>query len=70
MSNLHAKLKIEGMHCDACIRRLRIALEKLPSLYINDIAVGSTSITYNSAEMTSQQIGATIEKIGFRPVTA
>jgi len=70
MSNLHAKLEIDGMHCDACIRRLRIALEKLPSLHINDIAVGSTSITYNSAETTSQKIGAAIEKIGFRPIAA
>jgi copper chaperone len=70
MSHQQAKLKIDGMHCDACVRRLRIALEKLPSLHINDIAVGSTSVTYNPAETTSQQIGTAIEKIGFRPVTA
>jgi copper chaperone CopZ len=39
-----AKLKIEGMHCQACVNRVKRALEQVDGLRIQEIQIGSASI--------------------------
>ncbi len=38
------KLAIEGMHCDACVRRVRKALEKVEGAKIQSVEVGSAVV--------------------------
>jgi copper chaperone CopZ len=40
----HINIKIEGMHCQACVARVRRALEKLDGLTIHDVSIGSASV--------------------------
>ncbi len=40
----HVNIAIEGMHCQACVARVRRALEKLDGLTIHEISIGSASV--------------------------
>ena len=44
------ELKIEGMHCQACVARVRRALERVEDLKVNDVQVGSASVSTDDAE--------------------
>lgn len=37
-------LKIDGMHCHACVARVRRALEDIEDLRVNDVQIGSASV--------------------------
>ena len=54
-------LTISGMHCDACARRLRKALERVPGLRIESVEVGRVRValeTASPAEATAAITGA------------
>ena len=38
-------LEIDGMHCDACIRRVKTALGRVPGVEVQDVALGSARVT-------------------------
>jgi copper chaperone CopZ len=38
------KVQIEGMHCDACVRRVRKAIEKVEGTEIKSVEVGSAVV--------------------------
>ena len=42
------KLKIDGMHCGACVRRVSQALAATPGVVVNEVGVGTA--TLSSAE--------------------
>ena len=37
-------LKIEGMHCEACVNRVKRALERVEDTKIKEVQIGSASI--------------------------
>jgi copper chaperone CopZ len=43
------KIEVEGMHCGACVSRVRKALEKVAGLLIDDVEIGSAQIRLVSA---------------------
>jgi copper chaperone CopZ len=43
------KIAIEGMHCDACVRRVKKALEKVPGVAVESVAVGSAEVATDAA---------------------
>ena len=58
------QLSIDGMHCMACVRRVRAAVEKLPGVAIADLAIGS--LTGTTAGTTSvADVVAAIGQAGF-----
>ncbi len=44
------KIAIEGMHCDACVRRVRKALENVPGVHVQDVAAGSALIAAEESQ--------------------
>jgi len=42
------KLEIDGMHCQACVARVRKALEKVPGAQIERVDVGSAELAIDS----------------------
>ena len=61
------KLNIEGMHCDACVRRVSAALAGVPGVAVGTVEIGSAEVAYQPDKATPEQIAATVEKIGFTP---
>jgi copper chaperone CopZ len=58
-------LAIEGMHCDACVRRVRAALAGVDGVEVKNVRVGSADIeTPDSGSNVEDAIYA-INNIGF-----
>ncbi len=55
-------LKIDNMHCDACIRRVTQALNSLPDTRVEEVYIGTARIETSA---TPEQILAAMQKTGF-----
>jgi copper chaperone len=60
-----AKLSIEGMHCDACARRVTKALNGVEGVRVESVEVGSASVAFDAATVAPEQIVAAVDRIGF-----
>lgn len=58
-------LSIDGMHCEACVRRVTNALQKVGGLQLKSVEVGSAQVAFNPQEKTVDDIIAVINSIGF-----
>ena len=56
-------LTIDGMHCGACVRRVRLALEKVPGVGVSDVSVGKASVTLTGVEM--KDVLAALDQAGY-----
>lgn len=61
------KLRIENMHCDACVRRVRQALEKVEGVQVDDVRVGAARVEAPESVPETALVSA-VEKAGY-PVT-
>ena len=55
-------LRIENMHCTACIRRVTAALNALPNTTVDEVQLGAARI---QTQATPEQIQAAMQKTGF-----
>jgi len=59
------KIAIEGMHSEACVKRVRRALENIDGLQVREVILGSAAVD-GDAKQRAAAIEA-IEKAGFQP---
>jgi copper chaperone len=62
-------LSIEGMHCEACVRRVTAALGKMEGVQVDSVEIGSASVTFNPEQVTVEKIAGAVNKIGFEART-
>ena len=55
-------LRIENMHCTACIRRVTAALNTLPETRVEEVQLGAARLETTA---TPDQILAAMQKTGF-----
>ena len=60
-----AALKIDGMHCDACVRRVRTALSKIEGVASTEVMIGSAEVQYDPGKIDAAKLLAAVEKIGY-----
>ncbi|MBV8817043.1 MAG: heavy-metal-associated domain-containing protein [Acidobacteriaceae bacterium] len=60
-------LRVTGMHCEACVRRLSVALGKMPGVEVEKVEVGSARLRYDPQATSPDQIAQAVEKAGFGP---
>jgi copper chaperone CopZ len=58
-------LKIDGMHCDACVRRVRMALGKVDGVEVKDVKVGRAQLAIDPAKATPEAAIDAVNGIGF-----
>lgn len=58
-------VKISGMHCEACVRRVRAALEKVPGLAVEDVTVGIARLRVPTGTAHQEAIRTAVSKTGF-----
>jgi copper chaperone CopZ len=57
-------LRIENMHCDSCVRRVKMALEKVEGVQVGEVQVGSARV--QAAEnVAASAVAAAVEKAGY-----
>ncbi len=59
------QLRIEGMHCEGCVRRVAQALNKLEGVHVHSVEVGSAAVVLDSARVSPQQVAAAVNGLGF-----
>ena len=59
-------LKIEGMHCDGCVRRVTAALKNVEGVTVDKVEVGSALVEYNGDPASRVRIAEAVSKIGFQ----
>jgi copper chaperone CopZ len=59
------KLKLEGMHCAGCVRRVTTALQALPGVKVRSVEVGSAKVEFDKSEATANDIALAVDRIGF-----
>lgn len=59
-------LRIDGMHCDACVRRVRMMLQRAGATEIHDVEVGSADFSVDSGEAGAKPFIEALENGGFQ----
>ena len=62
------KLSIEGMHCQACVRRVQNALEKVEGVQVQSVEVGSAVVGARPEQ--EQAILEAVRKAGYQAQAA
>ncbi|HEY7336013.1 MAG TPA: heavy metal-associated domain-containing protein [Bryobacteraceae bacterium] len=57
------KISIEGMHCQACVRRVEKALAAVESAKVENVEIGSASISADSSR--EQAVIDAVRKAGY-----
>jgi copper chaperone CopZ len=58
------KLSIEGMHCQACVRRVQKALEKVDGVQVESVDVGSAVVGAQPEQ--EQEVLEAVRKAGYQ----
>ena len=59
------KVAIEGMHCQACVRRVREAIEKVEGAQVREVEIGSADIAVDPSRQAL--VLESIRKAGYQP---
>ena len=59
------RLSIEGMHCEACARRVTNALAAVDGIRVDSVEVGSAQVKFDAAKTSPDKIVAAVDHIGF-----
>jgi copper chaperone CopZ len=58
-------ITIEGMRSPACVKRVRMALEKIQGLRVRDVTLGSALVDGDAKQQAAAL--AAIERAGYQP---
>jgi copper chaperone len=61
-------LKIEGMHCDMCVKKVSGALEGVAGVRAVevDLAGGTATVTFNPETTDTAEFGKAVEGVGYK----
>ncbi|MCZ2151945.1 MAG: heavy-metal-associated domain-containing protein [Bryobacterales bacterium] len=59
-------LEITGMHCNGCVNSLSKALQRVDSVEVKQVVIGSATVAFDPARATEQDIFRAVEKAGFQ----
>ena len=58
-------LRIDGMHCGACVRRVTQALQKVEGAEVQEVRIGAARVQVEDAAATESALLASISKAGY-----
>jgi copper chaperone len=59
------QLKIQGMHCQACVRRVTNAIQKVEGVESATVDIGSAAVEFDPAKTSRAVIAEAVAAIGF-----
>jgi copper chaperone len=60
------ELKILGMHCDGCVRRVSALLRKVEGVEVEQVVVGAAKVRLGEAGATRAEVVKAVEGGGFQ----
>jgi copper chaperone CopZ len=61
----HVTLTIDGMSCDACVRHVTNALQAVPGVRVQRVAVGSATVAYDPAKASPAALAEAVREAGY-----
>jgi copper chaperone CopZ len=58
-------LRIDGMHCGACVRRVTQALQKVEGAEVQEVRLGAARVQVKDVSATESALLASITKAGY-----
>jgi copper chaperone len=58
-------LRIDGMHCGACVRRVTQALQKVEDVEVEEVRLGAARVKAQNATAAEPALLASVAKAGF-----
>ncbi len=66
MNQVEFDLRIEGMSCGGCVRRVTAALKGLEGVVVDSVEVGRASGHFEGGDVVLSDLLGVIERLGFR----
>jgi copper chaperone len=63
-------LKIDGMHCQACVRRVSAAIGKVEGVKSSKVEIGSAAVDFDPTLTTKESIAEAVREAGFETPAA
>ena len=60
-----ADLTIQGMNCMHCVAAVKKELLKIPLLTLDDVQIGTATITYDETQVDERKLHEAIDNAGF-----
>lgn len=64
------KLEVSGMSCGHCVGAVRDALAKVPGVKIDDVRIGSASVTIDDTKTTVSDLVDAVSDAGYEATEA
>lgn len=58
-------LALDGMSCTHCVRAVRSALEAVPGVTVDDVAIGEARVRYDEAVVPRETIAEAVAREGY-----
>lgn len=58
-------LRIDGMHCGACVRRVTQALQKVEGIEVEEVRIGAARVKSQAGPASGPALLHSLEKAGF-----
>jgi copper chaperone len=58
-------ITIDGMHCQACVRRVSAAIQKVPGIVSAKVEVGSAAVEFDPQTTSPPAIAEAVKSAGF-----
>jgi copper chaperone len=58
-------LRIDGMHCGSCVRRVNQAIASVPGVVVNEVRVGAARLGYSLEPAPVENVIAALAKAGY-----
>jgi copper chaperone CopZ len=59
------RIDIEGMSCGHCVGAVKRALQSVEGVQVEEVAIGSATVTYDPAAVSPERITGAIEDEGY-----
>jgi copper chaperone CopZ len=63
-------LKIDGMSCGHCVTSVKQALQGLEGVTVENVAVGTATVSYDPATASPEQIAEAVTEAGYTAAPA
>jgi copper chaperone CopZ len=58
-------LAIDGMSCGHCVARVKQTLAAAPGVHVDDVSIGSASVTFDAAATSAEKIAGAVSAAGY-----
>jgi copper chaperone CopZ len=58
-------MAVEGMSCGHCVSRVKQTLAALPGVQVNDVTIGSASLSYDASITSPEKIATAVSAAGY-----